>query len=214
MSRANRITAPLANKTQYVINARFDVMNQRCMRKAALEGKGRGPQLTGGNTNEIFNINEHELVFRCVKCCGGGSDGSGTKYASYNDGRVYVFSALNGFEGEAEDVALAGIAQGSSSGIEDRMHQQGLAIQREGVNTVINTGKDAIRPGQKVYWTLPPTKGNPDPYAKDVCGVPKHKRCAILTTTKPAAGDTQRVGLALSHAQSGRPLDILFQPGY
>mgnify|MGYP001157244789 CR=1 FL=1 len=211
MSRANRITAPLANKTQYVVNARFDVINQRNMRKAASEGKGCGPQLTGANTHEIFNINEHELVFRCVKCGGGSS----TKYATYNDGRVYVFSALNGLDPKKVQVALAGIAQGSSSGIEDRMHQQGLAIQREGVNTVINTGKDAIRPGQKVYWKLPPVN-SPDDYAQDVCGVPKHKRCAILTTTNPDStkGDLHRVGLALSHAQSGRPLDILFQPGY
>lgn len=206
MSRANRITAPLANKTQYVVNARFDVINQRNMRKAASEGKGCGPQLTGADTQEIFNINEHELVFRCVKC---------TNYASYNDGRVYVFSALNGFDSAKGQVALAGIAQGSSSGIEDRMHQQGLAIQREGVNTVINTGKDAIRPGQKVYWKLPPPN-SADDYAQNVCGVPKHKRCAILTTTNPDStkGDLHRVGLALSHAQSGRPLDILFQPGY
>jgi hypothetical protein len=218
MSRANRITAPLANKTQYVINARFDVMNQRRFRDEATQGNGCGPALTGARVDEIFNINEHELVFRHKP--------NGRGFTTYSDGRNYVFSALNGFGGGEDDIALAGIAQGSSSGIEDRMNAQGLAIQREGVNTVINTGADKIIPGDTVYWELPADENrDARTYAQNICGVPKHKRCAELTTLRAyrtRAGVTadavlpsaQRVGLALSAATSGRPLDILFQPGY
>ena len=163
--------------------------------------------LTSTSMNLYFGANQ-------AREAGGG-------YTMYNDGRNYVFSALNGFGGEAGDIALAGIAQGSSSGIEDRMSAQGLAIQREGVNTVINTGPDKIIPGDVVYWTLPnqeDARGGGRTYARDICGVPKHKRCAELTTQRTFGDDAlpnaQRVGLALSAATSGRPLDILFQPGY
>jgi len=209
MSRANRITAPLANKTQYVVNARFDVMNQRRFRDCATNGGDDccGPKLTGGDTSEIFNINEHELVFRLTSAEGG--------CCMYSDGRNYVFSALNGCC-DGEKIALAGIAQGSSSGIDDRMHLQGLAIQREGVNTIINTSRDKINPGDTLYWKLPSNGDERNDYAQNIAGVPKQKRCAVITKTAPTTAEPykRRVGMALSAAAEGQPLDILFQPGY
>ena len=245
------VRQPLANKCQYVVNACFDRLSQELqMQMAAGSNTVVGQGMGQGSEDEIFSVKEHELVFRHIK--GSMTKPDGRSFSRYSDGRNHVFSALNGL-GQDANIALAGCAQGSCSGIRDRMLPQGFAIPREGVVSIINTAENAISIGERVFWRLPDQR-NPtlktlreflteEKYAKGVTilGVPRGKRCAQLmgadeakrhhaeleqkyndaTPDKPPNPGTletwltqHRVGYALSRAEPGKQLDLIFQPGY
>lgn len=213
MRQGQAVRNPLAKKASYVFNARLDACNQLKQQQLAQTNKDIivGPQLTG-NCDEIFSVKPYELVFRYIK--------GGCK--TYSDGRNYVFSALNGLPEDAK-IDLAGIAVGSSSGVHDRMNAQGFAVERSSINTIMNTGSKKIITGQYVYWhayTEKDLKALDEKYANGahLVGVPKHKRCAMVSSAPIRDlsgleyGRAGYVGQALSSAEPGRPFDVLLEP--
>ena len=207
------VTNPLANKTQYVINCVYDFVSQRTQRarvQAMADDSVGVPATKYRADDEIWAVCEHELVFRHLH----DSRFNRTAAGKYNNGRNHVFSALNGIDERNCRLSLAGVAVGSCSGLEDRMRAQGFAITREGVATIINTGRARITTGEHVYWKLPELDANDDGYPY-VRGVPRGKRCAILVGTNAAEEEDRDrlVGYAIGSAEPGQPLDIVFTPG-
>lgn len=226
MRQGQAVRNPIAKKAQFVFNARLDAFNQIKQRDAAQKGEGCGEQLNG-NCDEVFCVKPYELVFRYLDDDTKTEGAADTKVTKYSDGRNYVFSALNGLQPEHK-IDLAGVAVGSSSGLQDRMAAQGFAVERSSINTIMNTGDTKITTGQYVDWYIPGDKrivsGTPEDvdklgYAKGahLVGVPKQKRCAIVKGNAVrnfggVQGRSGYVGQALSSAEPGRPFDVLLEP--
>lgn len=197
---ARSIKNPIASTTSYRFNVKMDKRNvlmckQNCGETNVVKG-GHDQRDIG----ELHNVCEHELLFRHKK---------------HNQAhRIECFSALNGLT--AADLAqleFVGIAVGSCAP-DSPMAPQGFTAARAGLHTIMNNGPDTIDAGCKVYWWLPNNVNDAVLQTSNyprLQGVPNSKRCAIVSRTEKGKGEGQCVylGMALSKAQKGQPLDIL-----
>jgi len=198
---ARSIKNPIASTTSYRFNVKIDKRNYLMCRQNC----GKDDVVKGGHdqrdSGELYNVCEHELLFRRKK---------------HNQAhRIECFSALNGLTAaDLENLEFVGIAVGSCAP-DSPMAPQGFTAARAGLHTIMNNGPETIDAGCKVYWWLPKTVSNdvldPANYPR-LQGVPNSKRCAIVSREKKEgdeAGQCAYLGMALSKAQKGQPLDIL-----
>ena len=195
---ARSIKNPIATTTTYRFNVKLDkrtiLSNQQTNHaQDNCIGDSKDQQFK----DELYDVCEHELLFR--------------NKAHKHHHRIECFSALNGtLDANRTNMEFVGIAV-TGCGVCSPMTPQGFTAARAGLHTIINTGKEVIEAGEEVYWIIPEASEYAD-YANSVRlqGVPHLKRCAMtVKRERKASSCCGKLGMALSKAQPGQPMDIL-----
>jgi len=195
---ARSIKNPIATTTTYRFNVKLDkrtiLSNQQ---NNHAEENCIGNQKDQQFKDELYDVCEHELLFR--------------NKAHKHHHRIECFSALNGTLNDSiPNMEFVGIAV-TGCAVCSPMTPQGFTAARAGLHTIMNTGNEVIEAGEKVYWKIPEASEYAN-YANSVRlqGVPHLKRCAMTVKGEPQQGDhCGTLGMALSKAQPGQPMDIL-----
>jgi hypothetical protein len=228
------ITNPITHVGRVVYNAASDRQEIHKRKLYARRGSGGSRQAVYEKEktldDENFTIQPYEL---CVR------NKNGNHVSRPNDTDIHVFSCANGMhvsgagpdkkKRKRADLEFAGVASNRANyDPSNSTNEEMLAVQVGGLQTMYNTGEEAIYAGDIVLWDMP--EGPPK---KRIPGVPRDKKLFLTVSYKTALEEAKNVvnaakandlpeflrahndlarrviGKALSTAQPGKPFDIL-----
>lgn len=176
--RAKRVAGP-----GFHVNVKMDQFQIATMR--GRNGmQNQSSLLPSSSHPEIYDIKEQELLVA-----------KRTSGSMYHDGYTHVFSALNGYpvggrqvkeeiiDFILSDVKFVGIAT-TEQKADDRLIDQGCVSTVAGVQTILNNGKEAIHPTQKVMLDIN-LDANRASITRDK-GIPRQK---VRFSVRPADDD-------------------------